>query len=259
MRLIDAHIHVTRDGQWYGTGLDASEGRALREMDAAGVEMAALVPVADMDNRAFCLELAAARPDRFFTGFTVLSLDDAELRRFEALVQEGRVRFLKIHPRSTGIAPLAEGLAPFLHLAEGRGIPAVFCSYMRGLSLPLSELQPLIFDTLARRHPGLSIVLAHAGSYRPMDALAVAQTHPNVWIEMSHVLDYFRGSSLENDFAFILRRLDRKVIFGSDFPEVSIGAYAERARTLLGAEALARADGFFGRHARKLFGLGEGV
>jgi predicted TIM-barrel fold metal-dependent hydrolase len=43
-----------------------------------------------------------------------------------------------------------------------------------------------------------------------------------MFLDMSHTLHYFTGSSIESDLAFVARRLDRRVLFGSDLPECSI-------------------------------------
>jgi hypothetical protein len=251
--IVDAHINLTSDGRWYDTRHDSSVDRALREMDAAGVERSVVIPIAGRENRAFTLDLASRRADRFVTGFAVSSLDEAELSEMRSVLAGGVARMVKIHPRSTGIRPNDPGLAPFLRVAQDFKAPVMFCGYMRGPGVPMEAVAPLAFDAVARAHPDLTIVLSHAGSYRPMDALAVAQSHANVYLDLSHVLEYFRGSSLERDFAFIIERLDRKVIYGSDFPEYGIGSYLERAREVTRRIPAEKLVGFFGGHAQRVY------
>ncbi len=251
--IIDAHINVTRDGKWHRTHHDASFDRALREMDRAGVSKAVIIPTADQDNRDFTLELAASRADRFVTGLTINRLDMREFDEVRGILDNKICRFLKVHPRSTGITPNDPELDPFLALAEEYHVPVLFCTYMRGPRLPMRDLTPLVFDEIARRRPNLTMVLCHAGSYRPLDALAVAQSHANVYLDMSHVLEYFRGSSAELDFIFMLKRLDRKVIYGSDFPEYPIDSYLERAKTLLNDSDESRSKLFFSALASSIY------
>lgn len=254
--IIDAHIHLTADGRWFDTPHDASVDRALREMDKAGVDKAAVIPLADKHNRAFCIETAARRNDRFFAGFTLTSLSGDELDEFRTTLDQGACSFLKVHPRQSGISPANPGLDRFLEVAGERAAPVVFCTYLRGPRVPMNDLTPLVFDGIARRHPNLKIVLAHAGSYRAMDALAVAQSHANVYLDMSHVLEYFRGSSLERDFLFTIRRLDRKVVYGSDFPEYPIDRYLAHARDVAAQIEKSDLTGFFGRRAIELYRCG---
>jgi predicted TIM-barrel fold metal-dependent hydrolase len=72
---------------------------------------------------------------------------------------------------------------------------------------------------LFRHHP---FILAHAGSHRILDAWEMASNRDNVFLDLSHTLHYLRGSSVERDIGFVARRLDRRALFGSDFPESSI-------------------------------------
>lgn len=252
--LIDAHMNITPDGEWLGTRHDASLENALRQLDAADAERGCAIVLPGETHREFGVELAVRHGDRFFVGFTVSELTAKELGRLRELLDQKLVRYLKIHPRWTGIRPDDPGLDPFLELATARGAPAIFCTYMRGLQHPLEELTPLVFDRIARRHPELNMVLGHAGTYRPMDALAVAQTHPNVYMDVSHVFQYFAGSSLIADFTFALDRLDRKMIFGTDFPEVSIPDYAARLRAITDTLEDFGAEGFYAGNALALYG-----
>lgn len=255
MAVIDAHINLTPDGAWFATGFDASLSTALRQMDEAGIAMAGLIPLVGREQRDFCLDVAARHADRFYTGFSIYDTTEAEVDDCRALIAGGAVRFLKLHPRMARLVPLDERLAPFYRLAADSRTPVVFCTYMRGPSVPMREVEPLVFDALARRHPDMTIILAHAGSYRPLDALAVAQSHPNVYLEISHVLHYFRGSSLEQDFRFILDRLDRKTLYGSDFPEVSIVEYRKTAQRIADTLDGFDAQMFWGGTAARLFRL----
>lgn len=255
MRLIDAHINLTPDGGWFGTGIDASVETALRQMDEAAVDRAGIIPLVGREQRDFCLGLAQRRPDRFYTGFAIYRIADAEVEECRALIEAGAVRFLKLHPRMARLVPLDERLAPFYDLATATGTPVVFCSYMRGPSVPMHEVEPLVFDRLAHRYPQMTIILAHAGTYRALDALAVAQSHSNVFLDISHVLHYFRGSSLDQDFRFILDRLDRKTLYGSDFPEVSLVDYRETARRIADTLEGFDAEAFWGGTAARLFGV----
>jgi len=223
--IIDAHIHLTPDGRWFHTSYDARVDTALEQMDRVGITMASVIPMPGRLQRDFVAELVSNRSDRFCTGFTVTALDETELQECRQWLESGAAKFIKVHPRETGIAPLEPKLGPFLDMAEKKRVPVIFDTYIRGNRLPLNKLTPLCYDELARHRPNLTIILAHAGGHRVMDALAVAQTHPNVYLELSHVLAYFKGTSLEGDFTFVINRLDRKLIYGSDFPEYHIDTY----------------------------------
>jgi predicted TIM-barrel fold metal-dependent hydrolase len=51
----------------------------------------------------------------------------------------------------------------------------------------------------------------------------MARSRENVYLDLSHTLHYYQGSSVEADLRFLVRRLDRRLLFGSDFPECPVG------------------------------------
>jgi len=257
MKIIDAHINLTRDGKWYNTDHDASVETALRQMDKAGIEMAGVVPISGADNRDFTLELASKQSDRFFTGFAISSLDDGEFSTLREHLGHSPISFLKIHPRTTGIVPLDPRLERFLGAAQAHDIPVMFCGYVRGGKVAMSDITPFVYDDLARKWPDLKIIISHAGSYRVMDAIAVSQSHQNVYLDVSHVMKYFAGSSVELDLMFMFNRLDRKVLYGSDFPEFSIDEYLNYTQSKTMELVDFDANSVYGGLAEHLFKLHE--
>jgi uncharacterized protein len=63
------------------------------------------------------------------------------------------------------------------------------------------------------------IVIIHSGGYRIMEAMWLALDKKNVMLDTSFSLNYYLGSSLEQDYAFVYKRIGAKrVLFGSDVP-----------------------------------------
>ena len=81
------------------------------------------------------------------------------------------------------------------------------------------------------------IVIVHSGGYRVLEAMLLALDKPNIWLDTSFSLPYYIGSSIETDYAFMLRKMNfSRVLFGSDTPYVSLG------------QAILSHNGFFNRH-----------
>lgn len=65
------------------------------------------------------------------------------------------------------------------------------------------------------------MVLIHAGGLRILEAMLLADLQPNIYLETSFSVDYYRGSSIAQDFAFAFRKLGaQRILYGSDFPYV---------------------------------------
>ncbi|HMY47483.1 MAG TPA: amidohydrolase family protein [Leptospiraceae bacterium] len=77
------------------------------------------------------------------------------------------------------------------------------------------------------------IVLLHSGGMRCFEAFLLAEDKPNVFLETSFSLNYWKGSRFSEDFMFIFKRLgSARIMYGSDFPYVG---FAE-ARSFLSQE-----------------------
>lgn len=65
------------------------------------------------------------------------------------------------------------------------------------------------------------IVIVHSGGYRLIEAMLLAADKKNVWLDTSFSLPYYIGSSIEQDFAFIMKQMNcDRIIFGSDHPYI---------------------------------------
>jgi uncharacterized protein len=69
------------------------------------------------------------------------------------------------------------------------------------------------------------IMIIHSGGYRVMEAFLLAADKKNVMLDTSFSLNYYLGSSLEKDYAFVYKKIGAdRVVFGSDIPYVEFDA-----------------------------------
>lgn len=100
---------------------------------------------------------------------------------------------------------------------------------------------------LLERIDSVPLVLLHSGGARVLEAMLLADACPNVFLETSFSLDCYAGSSIEQDQAFVYRKLgSHRIAYGSDFPYVSF----EDARG--GIERFLRRHGFEGEDSRNI-------
>jgi hypothetical protein len=206
----DAHMHVE---VLPGHPWDSPPERALRLMDEAGVERAAIMPYSEVD-RASARELergaavAAAHPGRFLL-FARLHPGDpgAACELLEHAVRDLGYVGLKLHPVGSRVAPADERTVALVRKAASLGLPTLFHCGDEPLTLP-SDIGPL-----AERAPEAAILLGHAGGYfHGPQALEWARRCPNLFLE----------TSATPDLRSLRRALDElgpgRVIFGSDGP-----------------------------------------
>lgn len=100
------------------------------------------------------------------------------------------------------------------------------------------------------------IILVHAGGLRILEAMLLADLQPNIYLETSFSVDYYRGSSIAQDFAFAFRKLGaERILYGSDFPYVDPAQAAAQMRQYLEEHGFSSAEqaAIMGENGRSLW------
>lgn len=224
----DRVAHVSR------AEVDAAARAYRPRLAAASVRRAVLVvlsPGAFGDGETPPLELG---PE-----YAVAWAPDFRDARAEERLERARaagVAALKFHPYIQRITPSDYGRAETLaRQAEQLGMfVMVCCSYG---TRALERHDGVRLAAALAGAVNCPIVMSHAGGRQVLDAMLVADAAPQVLLDLSFSLPYYRGSSVEQDFAFAMRKLGpERWMFGSDAPFVPL------------AEAIAAAHRFFDDH-----------
>ena len=210
---------------WQSTGEDL-----ISEMDDSGVDKSVIF-LADYslrlgdgifsvhgENRIH-VELMRRYPDRLIAYFGIDPRHPGAADAFETAVVEWGVRGLKLHP-SVGYFPHDRVVYPLYETCVSHGLPVTFHCGPMPSPLYGRYTQPMQFDDVAADFPDLTIVLAHAGQELWPEALSVARTKPNIYLELSMWQARFKDAS---DFLFALDRMRstigiERILWGSDFP-----------------------------------------
>ena len=251
--LVDAHVHLREHDAPGRSRVGAAD--LLREMDACGVDAAVVLPCPGLASNEHVQRECSAHRDRLPTLYLPDFARPREtLGAMERFFEAHAPRGLKIHPRFQGLRPDDTIVQEAVAWAEARGLPVLFDVFPHGPSLADPGLHPAAYDALARRLPGCTIILAHAGGCRAVDAFMVAKANPNVLLDSSLSLTYFAETSVAQDIAFAIKHLwPGRTLYGSDFPEVGLGGYLRHARGALAGITDDRQRAFYGETAAAVF------
>lgn len=174
-------------------------------------------------------DLAAPDPAGLLERFARLSCDVRLLIGIDpdSPASLGRARDLVAHPRCGGLAvlPFLAGVPlsdpryePTLALALRRALPLwVHASAHFRNDVPYDIGHPRHIDTVLVRHPGLRIIIGHAGWPWTAEACIVAQRHPATALEFSTFPPAVLGEAGWSMTALLAQRklLRGQVFFGS--------------------------------------------
>jgi predicted TIM-barrel fold metal-dependent hydrolase len=254
MKAIDIHAHIPRMPGIPEYGIEAGLRRMFRMNDEPddvvkmvetyrAIDTMAVIFSVDAETETgdlpdpndYVAETVAAYPD-VLMGFA--SVDprkgDTAVIELDRAVTDLGLRGLKLHPIHQAFFPDDPAFTPLFSKAEDLGIPVLMHSGYAaagantpgggGFELAYSRPIPHV-DSLAARHPGLAIIMAHPAWPWIQEQVAVALHKPNVFIDLSGWAPKYIPKELITEAG---GRLRKKVLFGSDYPYISPVTWMEQ-------------------------------
>jgi L-fuconolactonase len=233
MLIVDAQVHIwganTPERPWPARHephrpVPLGKDELLREMDAAGVDRAVIVPPSwEGERNDLALAAAQAHPDRF----AVMGRLDPEAPESRGVIATWRRRPGMLGLRFTFhraglVEPLTEGRVDWLWAeAEKAGVPIM-------VLVPHSLVH--LIDRVAERHPGLRLVMDHLSipggkkgeeAFRELDKLLAIAKRPNVAAKASSLPSYATDAYPYRSLHPHLRRVcdafgPQRVFWGTD-------------------------------------------
>jgi len=220
---IDAHVHLNIPKY---KDIKKAAREVIREMDACGIDKAILLPDNQMNVNSHIDEACKLFPDRFY-GFGMVDPKDKKekiLKDMDNLARKKWFKGIKIHPRTQHFTLKEPGVFHIARHIASYDLPLTIDCFPSFKFIPLNEgMFPNAFDRLAKENPTTNIIMAHMGGHRLFDAFAVARANENIFLDVAYTFYYYKGSSVESDMMFIIKKLGSwRIIYGTDYPAIGI-------------------------------------
>ena len=258
MKAIDIHAHIPRMPGLSEYGIEPGLRQMFRMADESisiekmvetyrAIDTKAVIFSVDAETETgdlpdpndYVAQTVDSYPD-VFIGFC--SVDPrkgkAAVEELERSVLSLGLRGLKLHPIHQAFFPDDPAFIPLFAKAEELGIPVLMHSGYAaaganapgggGFELAYSRPIPHV-DSLAARHPGLTIIMAHPAWPWIQEQVAVALHKSNVFIDLSGWAPRYIPKELISEAS---GRLRKKILFGSDYPYISPVTWLEQFQEL---------------------------
>jgi hypothetical protein len=175
----------------------------------------------------------------------------AALDELNRVADQGAV-LVHLSAAPQGIDPTDARLASIVQRAGERGVAL----FVEGAS----PGDPTLFSrviALAEKHPATQLVVVHMGltQFREAAMLVYKQKAAgwgdNVWLDMSGAATLYAGSPLAPEIVWLVRKLQSRVIFGSNYPSETSSSAVEAVQAL-GLEENEQAGVLYANAARLL-------
>jgi predicted TIM-barrel fold metal-dependent hydrolase len=206
--ILDAYNNVWEAGGTsdYLTGESYTVEKMLRDMDAAGVDMAVGCSLGQMVDNSYIASICRKHPDRI-VGFGQVNPRSPDAVEEIASCAGDGLRGIKLHPTMHGYHFADHGLLdPIFDACREHGLVVL----VNALDDPFCA--PLSIEEIARNFPEVPALIAHMGTvWNVMEALLVAERNDNVYLETSST------QLIEVRMAHA-RVGSRKIVMGTDWP-----------------------------------------
>jgi uncharacterized protein len=236
IELLDAHTHLgSNDPDGYRCTREELVA-ALEHLDGRAIVFAMQEPDGYPRANDMVLQEAAAAGGRLFP-FCRLDPHDKPLAEARRCLDAG-ARGLKLHPRAEGFTLDHPALREVFALADERRLPVLVHA---GRGIPALGRDAV---DACGRHPGMRLILAHAGISDLAWIWRAAQNHPNLYFDTS----WWLPSDLQALFALVP---PGQILMASDAPytppafgatmamrhALQLGLEADQVRGVLGGQA----------------------
>ena len=219
MTTVDCHIHLNAVAGRYD---EAEVQQCLALADRTGIErMVHLIALGEAQvdpqeddlrrSNEIGLELVDRHPDRF-DSFCYLNPSlpvDFSLAEIDRCVVNGPMRGIKLWISVHADDPR---LDPIMERARQLGVPVLHHAWYKATGFAFNESTPAQIATLARRHPQVTIIMAHlaGGGWRGVRDVAA---YPNVVVDTSGAQPHAGLVTYAIDLLG-----PERVVYGSDWP-----------------------------------------
>jgi predicted TIM-barrel fold metal-dependent hydrolase len=239
---LDAHTHIGFNDP---DGFSCSAEQLTAALERIGAR-AFVFPMHEPDGYSaandMVIDQAQASDGRLFA-FARLDPHDEPLAELERTLDRG-ARGIKLHPRAEQFALDHPALAPVFELADERRLPIMVHA---GRGIPALGRHSV---ALTGRHPGMRLIMAHAGISDLAWIWRETPDHPNLFFDTS----WWSPSDVQALFALVP---PGQILMASDAPygsptwatvmaarnALQAGLDAEQTRAVLGGQALRLVNG----------------
>jgi len=214
--IIDAHVHFDEHVDGSAAGAAGELARQAREAGIARV-LALHLDVQPWSPEEVSEAVASHEEIKAFVNVHPEHPDAEQILR-NAIENLGFIG-LKLHPRLQEFAVDSAQTVRLVRIAGEMGIPVLFDAFPDGTHL-MQGFSPMRYADLAQKCSQTKIIWAHMGGHHVIDFMMLAKRLPNVYMDMSYSLLYYRGSSVPMNMVYAMRSMRfERVFYGSDYPD----------------------------------------
>jgi len=238
--LIDGHVHLNNYHEGAGRPTEENVEALFAKMAEFGVDHAVVITSykVDLDRPSVetLLEILASDPrTTVVEGLRWRGDNRTDLFTLEERVRDGRVRGIKLYPGYDRYPINDPSLESVFRIAAKYDVPVlIHTGDTYSKNAKVRQAHPLLVDDVAVDFPDVKFVMCHLGNPWFQDAAEVLYKNDNVFAdisgltlgEFSYEFERYMVQRVK-DMIMYMGDPSRQLLYGSDWPLVSMGPYVK--------------------------------
>jgi predicted TIM-barrel fold metal-dependent hydrolase len=255
--IIDANVHISASGKWFHTDHDASLDRLRSNIQEAQIDMAIVVPLPGLIGNEEQRQLIG-KDNKMFSACTFNPADYETPRdaanAFIKEFSERKKTFVKFHNRFGKYHPEDPRFLAVMEANNNLKQPMVIgiCGLLHDRNTTSAVDTPTYFFDLAQKFQNTNLMIMHGGGTQILQIAELCRDLHHVFIDLSMTLSKYMNTSVSSDIRWLCHHYDRRIIWASDFPEVSIARALQDFDATVGDIAQEKRNNILGENIRKL-------
>ena len=142
-------------------------------------------------------------------------------------IKKNNLKNIKIHPRflEKKIEKNFSFYKKIFIFCEKNNINIFLCTFSSWNDEVLEKDELDLIAKLSNILKKSKLILMHGGGVKILRYYEKFRFKENVFLDLSYTLQHFKNTSLINDIIFCIKNLDKRIIFGSDYPSKKMSNY----------------------------------
>ena len=150
-------------------------------------------------------------------------------------IDKNKIKLIKIHPRYIGVHFSKENYyLKLINKIKKFNFIIMWCtldSWLKKVSS--SDEQLNLLSKIINNAKKNKFVLMHGGGPELLKYYEKFRFNENVYLDLSYTIYHYKKTSLEKDIIFLFNKFDKRLITGTDFPDINLKDYYKNLKKLI--------------------------
>lgn len=177
-----------------------------------------------------------AKTIKKYSEFTpAIELKKTVSRRTLKEIKKNKIKLIKIHPRHLGVHFSRKNYyLKLINKIKKFNFIIMWCTLDSWLEkISSSDEQLNLLSKIIFKAKNNKFILMHGGGPELLKYYEKFRFNENVYLDLSYTIHHYKKTSLEKDIIFLFNKFDKRLITGTDFPDINFKDYYKNLKKLL--------------------------